>query len=61
MVNERHEILSFRAMPVSTIREGLRTVELLGPGMELNINSCFLVEAIIIEEKLKKKLASLLL
>jgi hypothetical protein len=31
------------------MREGLRTVELLGPGMELNINSCLLVETVVVE------------
>ncbi len=33
VVDEQDKILAFRALSVSTIREGLRIVELLGPGM----------------------------
>ena len=58
-MDDKNKILSYRAIPVNTIREGLRTVELLGPGMEMNANSCLLVEVVKAEEKVKKKMASL--
>jgi len=60
IVDEKDKVLSFRAIPYRLIREGLRTVELLGPGMELNSNSCLLVESTIVEESRKRKLSSLL-
>lgn len=58
-MDDKNKILSYRAIPTNTIREGLRTVELLGPGMEMNANSCLLVEVVKTEEKVKKKMASL--
>jgi hypothetical protein len=33
IVDEQDKILSFRALPINAMREGLRIVELLGPGM----------------------------
>lgn len=33
IVDEKEKILAFRALSINAIREGLRIVELLGPGM----------------------------
>jgi hypothetical protein len=43
IVDEHSKILAFRALPIHAIRPGLRIVELLGPGMELNQNNCLLI------------------
>ena len=49
--------MSYRAVSLNYMREGLRNVQLLGPGMELYKNSCLLVHCEIKEEKRKRKLS----
>lgn len=52
-------LVSYRAVSLLNMREGLRTVQLLGPGMELHINSCLLVHYQLVPDERKKKADSI--
>ena len=49
--------MSYRAVSLIHIREGLRTVQLLGPGMELYLNSCLVVLCEIKEDRRKRRMS----
>lgn len=55
VVDGAGNIMSYRAVGLVHVSEGLRTVQLLGPGMELYMNSCLVVECWIREDDKKKK------
>ena len=57
IVNKKGEIMSYRAVSLIHIREGLRTVQLLGPGMELYLNSCLVVLCEIKEDRRKRRMS----